>query len=77
MAYLGELTIKGPSARPRLDPVPVTDYNINRGFFLGELNVKGPRAERGEKRPADGYIVRQIRILYRQLWPAYGQRFPQ
>lgn len=77
MAYLGELVVRIPTARPRIAPVTVDDYNINRGFYLGELEVKSARLPRAEKVPANGYVVRQLRILFRQLWPAYGQRFPQ
>jgi hypothetical protein len=66
-----------PPTRPR--PVlPITDYNIERGRPLGTVGVHDARVFTPEKRgPLDVYIVRQIGIRFKQLWPSHGQRFPQ
>lgn len=58
--------------------IPITGYTVVRGNFLGVLAVHTP-PNLIPPRTADlgTYIVRQISIVYRQLWPYHGQRFPQ
>jgi hypothetical protein len=79
MAHLG--TIPFIYTQPSTTPTPllvVSDYNINRGRPLGPLSVYDIRGfEPTLIGPLTGYVVRQLRVLYRQLWPAHGQRFPQ
>lgn len=78
MAALGTIshvkTSDGSQPRP---VVQITDYNIERGRSLGTILVKGPGHEPTMISPLLGYVVRQIRVVYRQLWPSHGQRFPQ
>jgi hypothetical protein len=74
MAALGTvnpLDLEGP-----ITLVPIEDYQINRGLVLGELAVLdlgGPI----ELSAPNNYIVRMLSVVYRQLWPSHGQRFPQ
>lgn len=79
MAALGTI----PNVLETVEPtnpalLDVTDYNVNRGSYLGVIQT----IEALPTNPTDlgivsNYVVRQIRILYRQLWPSHGQRFPQ
>lgn len=56
----------------------ITDYNVVRGKYLGAISERDPFVPLGDLTSDLGtYIVRQIRVVYRQLWPAHGQRFPQ
>jgi hypothetical protein len=74
MAALGvvtEIGIDGP-----IPLVPITDYGINRGFYLGEIAVLEPAGPIELSTPGN-YIVRMLSVVYRQLWPTHGQRFPQ
>lgn len=79
MAHLGTITAIFTPQDNRPSPVlPVTDYNIIRGRFLGAVELIDARIVAPVLHsPLTTYVVRQIRILYRQLWPSHGQRFPQ
>lgn len=75
MADLGVI----PSVRTLVEVprFPVTNYSVQRGNDLGAIGIR-VLPERVERvAPLTGYIVRQTRILFRQLWPSHGQRFPQ
>jgi hypothetical protein len=74
MAALGTVNVLGLDGPITL--TPITDYQIQRGRFIGELTVidlAGPI----ELRTPGNYIVRMLSVVYRQLWPSHGQRFPQ
>lgn len=78
MADLGTIELRDPYPPVRADLLPVSHYRVVRGKYLGAIGLHDASF------PPDTYlstlstyIVRQIRIIYRQLWPAYGQRFPQ
>jgi hypothetical protein len=80
MAHLG--TISNIAAPPSVNLpsplLPITDYDIQRGRPLGTLELFDIHAfEPVLVVPVSGYVVRQIRVEYRQLWPTHGQRFPQ
>lgn len=78
MADLGTVPLRDPFPPERAVLLPVTDYDVVRGRFLGTIALYDPSFPLPERTPAlSTYIVRQIRILYRQLWPSHGQRFPQ
>lgn len=79
MAALGTITnIYTPPTTPPTPLLPIADYNIVRGRPLGSLPVYDIRGfEPVLITPLTGYVVRMIRVLYRQLWPDHGQRFPQ
>lgn len=78
MAALGTISHVKPSDGSQPRPVlQITDYNIERGRPLGAVLVKGPDHEPTMISPLLGYVIRQIRVVYRQLWPSHGQRFPQ
>ena len=55
----------------------VTDYDVVRGNFLGVIGVADESHPHPPLRAVSNYVVRQIRVVYRQLWPSHGQRFPQ
>jgi len=78
MADLGAIPGLGHPAHPMPEMLPISNYRINRGLHLGTLT---PIDLRHPTTPQLGvvsnYVVRQIRIIYRQLWPTHGQRFPQ
>jgi len=76
MAALGTLTVADIT---RHDPerLPVSNYKIHRGLHLGAISVYTPPVRTPLLHSVSNYVVRQIRIIYRQLWPAHGQRFPQ
>lgn len=78
MADLGAIELRPSFPPARAELLPISHYRVVRGKFLGSI------AERDPSLPfpvwnsnLGGYVVRQIRILYRQLWPSHGQRFPQ
>lgn len=78
MADLGTVPLRDPFPPAQAELLPITDYDIIRGRFLGTIGTHDPSFPLPEWNSAlSTYIVRQIRILYRQLWPPYGQRFPQ
>jgi hypothetical protein len=78
MAALGVVPLRDPFPPLKAELLPVTDYDVVRGRYLGEITIYDPAFALPEWNPAlASYIVRQIRILYRQLWPTHGQRFPQ
>lgn len=78
MADLGTITNIWPT---RVSPRPleaVSDYDINRGLDLGPIEIIDNRQFIPEVHfPIVGYVVRQIVVVFRQLWPQHGQRFPQ
>ena len=74
MAHLGTLPIYTPGPAPAV--YPITDYDVRRGRFLGPLPVVVPPPPPALK-VVSNYIVRQTGVVYRQLWPSHGQRFPQ
>lgn len=77
MAALGTVPER-PLPPVRAELVPVTDYKVVRGKYLGEITERDPFIPLGARTSDLGtYIVRQIRVVYRQLWPNHGQRFPQ
>lgn len=76
MADLGTLTIRDvPPFIPTRLPVPA--YQIVRGHFLGEIGTRDVPPTIPDRPTAVNYIVRQLIVVYRQLWPSHGQRFPQ
>lgn len=75
MADLGTVNLFGPVGRP-ITLVPVTDYNVERGRFLGAVTVL-ELTPPIEFRPMGNYVVRALQVIFRQLWPSKGQRFPQ
>lgn len=79
MATLGTITDLPTQDEESPRPiVAITKYTINRGFPLGAIVVTSADAHQEPTvTPLENYIVRQTRILYRQLWPWHGQRFPQ
>jgi hypothetical protein len=78
MADLGTLP-EYPAQPSRPDPLlSVSNYKIHRGMELGEITtVINELVTPVLHHPLANYIIRQIRIIYRQLWPTHGQRFPQ
>jgi hypothetical protein len=78
MAALGAVTPR-PSFPPvRATLLPITDYDVVRGRFLGAVTPRDAAIVRPElNTDLSGYVVRQIRVIFRQLWPTHGQRFPQ
>lgn len=76
MTALGTVTVR-PPRDVSVVRLPITDYKVTRGNYLGTLTVKQPMKRAPRQANIDNYVVRQISILYRQLWPSHGQRFPQ
>lgn len=77
MAALGTIDER-PLPPVTAELLPITDYNVVRGKYLGTITERDPFVPLGDLTSDLGtYIVRQIRVVYRQLWPAHGQRFPQ
>ncbi len=76
MADLGTLTV-ADITHHQPDHLLVGTYRIHRGIHLGGIGVFVPPVKTPVLHAVTNYIVRQIRIIYRQLWPAHGQRFPQ
>jgi hypothetical protein len=76
MADLGTITVTDPiRVAPTLHPLSA--YTVHRGMHIGAIPALAlPRLSPVLHSVSD-YIVRQIRIIYRQLWPTHGQRFPQ
>ncbi len=56
---------------------PLNDYRINRGLAFGAVGIYSVEDNPPFRSTLANYIVRQTRILFRQLWPAHGQRYPQ
>jgi hypothetical protein len=79
MAALGTIThIHTPRQDSPSPLYPISDYDIQRGRPLGTITVRpGHTFQPVLRGPVSDYVVRQIRVLYRQLWPSHGQRFPQ
>lgn len=78
MAALGTVPLRDPFPPLKAELLPITDYDVVRGRFLGTIALYDPAFALPEwNSDLSTYIVRQIRILYRQLWPSHGQRFPQ
>ena len=78
MADLGVIGSVYPTRVTPRPLYPVTEYKIYRGLALGTVEVHSPRAFQPVRlSPLAAYVVRQIVIVYRQLWPVHGQRFPQ
>lgn len=77
MAALGTIDERVlPPVRAEL--LPITDYNVVRGKYLGSISERDPFIPLAARTSDLGnYIVRQVRVVYRQLWPPHGQRFPQ
>lgn len=76
MADLGTI----PAIYTHTPPVvlhPITGYTIHRGLILGALPIRNVIVAVARISPLSDYVVRQIRVLFRQIWPARGQRFPQ
>lgn len=44
---------------------------------LGTLKVFTIKPAATKTPNLDTYVVRQIRVIFRQMWPSHGQRFPQ
>ncbi len=79
MADLGTITsIYLPPQDPNQPTVLVSNYQIHRGRPLGAIAVNpNPKHQPTLHQPVANYLVRQLRVLFRQLWPTHGQRFPQ
>jgi hypothetical protein len=79
MAALGTVTVYAPVAKFRPTLVPISGYKIQRGSHLGAISVYDAAARHRPALagPVVDYVVRQLITRYRQIWPAYGQRFPQ
>ena len=76
MAALGALPVATVPNQPTiLDPLSA--YTVHRGMVLGRLLTIVFPARTPIFHAVANYIVRQISIVYRQLWPVRGQRFPQ
>lgn len=77
MAALGTVPVHDDTIfQPTL--LPISDYNVSRGRPLGAVVLYNNQIKQPTLVPSlTGYVVRQIRVLFRQLWPARGQRFPQ
>lgn len=78
MAALGTIAVvpnpilDGPATQA------ITDYDVVRGRYLGTIATQNnPQQRNPELHGVGGYVVRMIRVVYRQLWPTHGQRFPQ
>lgn len=77
MTALGTLTDRD-SALPQTTLIPITAYTVERGNYLGVITTRDPFLPSAPlTNDLGNYIVRQISIVYRQLWPSHGQRFPQ
>lgn len=71
LGTVGTLELDGP-----ITLTPITDYQIERGRYIGvltPLDLRGPI----DMHTPGNYIVRMLSVVYRQLWPTHGQRFPQ
>lgn len=75
MADLG--VISGREITTRVPKIQITDYTIVRGHYLGAISGRPITKPVSKGHTLSNYIVRQIRVVYRQLWPSHGQRFPQ
>ena len=78
MADLGVITEIYPTRETPRPIFPVSEYKIYRGLDLGHVEAVDNRQFLPVLHaPVIGYVVRQIVVVYRQLWPQHGQRFPQ
>lgn len=79
MSHLGTIPLRDPFPVAKAALLPVTDYDVVRGRYLGAVTLRDPAYPLAFERRAtlSNYIIRQTRILFTQLWPPYGQRFPQ
>lgn len=78
MAALGTIELRDPFPPAQAELLPVSHYRVVRGKYLGAIGLHDASFPADDYNSAlTTYIVRQIRVIYRQLWPAYGQRFPQ
>jgi hypothetical protein len=76
MADLGTVpVVDAGHANPAV--LPLSIYTVHRGIHLTSISTIQPPVLTPTLHVMSNYVVRQIRILYRQLWPAHGQRFPQ
>lgn len=76
MADLGAIgTVTVLHSNPPLTPLAVV--TIHRGIHLGTISAIVPARLTAVLHSTSDYVVRQLRIVYRQLWPNHGQRFPQ
>lgn len=76
MADLGVLEVQDVLP-PIVARRPVTEYRVVIGRYLGVVLVRSSRPAITARIPASDYVIRQLRVIYRQLWPNHGQRFPQ
>lgn len=76
MAALGTLTVRD---EPPFIPgrTPISAYQIIIGHYLGTVGTRNEPPFIPTRSAAVNYIVRQLIVVYRQLWPSHGQRFPQ
>lgn len=77
MTALGTIT-----TRPVLEKIPtripISAYTVVRGNYLGTITTHAALDRIPLRTNAvSDYVVRQLSIIYRQLWPSHGQRFPQ
>ena len=79
MAALGTIANVYPTPVDRPTPTyAVSLYKIHRGLQFGSLTVGTAQLIRvAVVEPLTNYVIRQIRIIFKQLWPSHGQRFPQ
>lgn len=77
MPDLGPVTVRSLPL-PVATLIPISEYIINRGSHLGPVTVLDNQIVQADYvQPLTTYLVRQLSTVYRQLWPAHGQRFPQ
>ena len=78
MADLGTITAIYPSKETPRPLTAISDYDIHKGLELGLIDVFDNRLVQPVRTTSvAAYIVRQIVVVFRQLWPTHGQRFPQ
>lgn len=79
MAALGTIANVYPAPIDRPTPTySVSLYKIHRGLQFGPLTLGTAQLIRVVVVvPLSNYVIRQIRIIFKQLWPIHGQRFPQ
>jgi hypothetical protein len=79
MAALGTVAPLDPTVVVRPVLVPLANYQVVRGHHIGPVTVYDPKARFTPAlvTPVNGYVVRQLRVIFKQIWPNHGQRFPQ